>query len=79
MTEWLAEMGTFLLQTILVMAAAGILLVMMRRNKESSEHGLKLYVESLDYKTPARNPRPPLTTKLQGARKNQGKAHRHQD
>ena len=42
MTEWLAEMGTFLLQTILVMAAAGILLVMMRRNKESSEHGLKL-------------------------------------
>lgn len=79
MTEWLAEMGTFLLQTILVMAAAGILLVMMRRNKESSEHGLKLYVESLNDQRRARNRRLRVTTTVHGARKKLVKALRHEE
>lgn len=79
MTEWLAEMGTFLLQTTLVMAAAGILLVMMRRNKESSEHGLKLYVESLNDQRRARNRRLRVTTTVHGARKKLVKAFRHEE
>ena len=79
MTEWLAEMGTFLLQTTFVMAAAGILLVMMRRNKESSEHGLKLYVESLNDQRRARNRRLRVTTTVHGARKKLVKAFRHEE
>ena len=36
MAEWLAEMGTFLLQTTLVMLAAGLLVLLVPRGKESN-------------------------------------------
>ena len=44
MAEWLVEMGTFLLQTTLVLAAAAALLMLVMRSKESPSSGLKLQV-----------------------------------
>jgi len=72
MAEWLAEMGTFLLQTTLVMLAAGLLVLLVPRGKESNEHGLKLHVESLNDQRRARNRRLRVTTTAQGARKKTG-------
>ena len=79
MAEWLAEMGTFLLQTTLVMLAAGLLVLLVLRGKESNEHGLKLHVESLNDQRRARNRRLRVTTTAQGARKKLVKAFRHEE
>ncbi|WP_422103647.1 protease SohB [Vreelandella sp.] len=79
MAEWLAEMGTFLLQTTLVMAAAGLLLLVVLRGKENNEHGLKLHVESLNDQRRTRNRRLRVSTTAQGARKKLVKAFRHEE
>lgn len=79
MAEWLAEMGTFLLQTTLVMVAVGLLVLLVLRGKESNEHGLKLHVESLNDQRRARNRRLRVTTTAQGARKKLVKAFRHEE
>ncbi|MCO7228238.1 protease SohB [Halomonas sp. CnH100-B] len=79
MAEWLAEMGTFLLQTTLIMAAAGLILLIVLRSKESSEQGLKLHVESLNDQRRARHRRLRVTTTAQGARKKLLKAFRQEE
>ncbi|XQU07172.1 protease SohB [Halomonas sp. LY9] len=79
MAEWLAEMGTFLLQTTLVMVAAGVVLLMVMRSKESNDHGLKLQVESLNDQRRHRHRRLRVTTTAQGARKKLLKAFRQEE
>ena len=79
MAEWLAEMGTFLLQTTLIMAAAGLMLLIVLRSKESNEQGLKLHVESLNDQRRARHRRLRVTTTAQGARKKLLKAFRQEE
>lgn len=79
MAEWLAEMGTFLLQTTLIMAAAGLILLIVLRSKESNEQGLKLHVESLNDQRRARHRRLRVTTTAQGARKKLLKAFRQEE
>ena len=79
MAEWLAEMGTFLLQTTLIVAAAGLMLLIVLRSKESNEQGLKLHVESLNDQRRARHRRLRVTTTAQGARKKLLKAFRQEE
>tara|TARA_R100001230_G_C5687632_1_gene198125 strand:+ start:2421 stop:3467 length:1047 start_codon:yes stop_codon:yes gene_type:complete len=79
MAEWLAEMGTFLLQTTLIMSAAGLMLLIVLRSKESNEQGLKLHVESLNDQRRARHRRLRVTTTAQGARKKLLKAFRQEE
>ena len=79
MAEWLAEMGTFLLQTTLIVAAAGLILLIVLRSKESNEQGLKLHVESLNDQRRARHRRLRVTTTAQGARKKLLKAFRQEE
>ena len=79
MAEWLAEMGTFLLQTTLIMSAAGLILLIVLRSKESNEQGLKLHVESLNDQRRARHRRLRVTTTAQGARKKLLKAFRQEE
>ncbi len=79
MAEWLAEMGTFLLQTTLIMSAAGLILLIVLRSKESNEQGLKLHVESLNDQRRTRHRRLRVTTTAQGARKKLLKAFRQEE
>lgn len=79
MAEWLAEMGTFLLQTTLIMSAAGLILLIVLRSKESNEQGLKLHVESLNDQRRARHRWLRVTTTAQGARKKLLKAFRQEE
>lgn len=79
MAEWLVEMGTFLLQTTLVLAAAAALLMLVMRSKESPSSGLKLQVESLNDQRRARGRRLRVSTTEQGARKKLIKAFRQEE
>lgn len=79
MAEWLVEMGTFLLQTTLVLAAAAALLMLVMRSKESPSSGLKLQVESLNDQRRARGRRLRVNTTEQGARKKLIKAFRQEE
>ncbi|MCG7578519.1 MULTISPECIES: protease SohB [unclassified Halomonas] len=79
MAEWVVEMGTFLLQTTLIMGAVGLLLIIVMRSKETGEHGLKLHVESLNDQRRARQRRLRVTTTVQGARKKLIKAFRQEE
>ncbi|WP_394424633.1 protease SohB [Vreelandella stevensii] len=79
MAEWLVEMGTFLLQTTLVLAAAAALLMLVMRSKESPSSELKLQVESLNDQRRARGRRLRVNTTEQGARKKLIKAFRQEE
>lgn len=79
MAEWLVEMGTFLLQTTLVLAAAAALLMLVMRSKESPSSGLRLQVESLNDQRRARGRRLRVNTTEQGARKKLIKAFRQEE
>ncbi len=79
MSEWIAEMGTFLLQTTFVMALFGGVLLLVMRSKESSDQGLKLHIESLNDERRLRNRRLQVTTTSAGARKKLVKAFRQEE
>ena len=68
--------GHILTATTLVMLAAGLLVLLVLRGKESNEHGLKLHVESLNDQRRARNRR--LCHATAGGRKKLVKAFRHE-
>ena len=42
MSEWVAEIGTFVVQTTIVMALIGIGLLLIARTKQDKESDLKL-------------------------------------
>ncbi|MFC7367969.1 MULTISPECIES: protease SohB [Vreelandella] len=79
MGEWIAEMGTFLLQTILVMVIVGGVLLLVVRSKESSDDGLKLHIESINDERRLRNRRLRVNTTSPGARKKLVKAFRQEE
>jgi serine protease SohB len=79
MGEWIAEMGTFLLQTILVMVIVGGVLLLVVRSKESSDDGLKLNIESINDERRLRNRRLRVNTTSPGARKKLVKAFRQEE
>lgn len=43
MNEWIAEIGTFVVQTTIVMSLIGIGLILMARTKQDKESDLKLW------------------------------------
>ncbi|WP_301585097.1 protease SohB [Halomonas alkaliantarctica] len=79
MSEWLIEIGTFLIQTVLLMAIVGMVLAIVLRNKESEEHSLKLTVESLNDQRRSRGRKLRVTTSEHGARKKLVKAFRQEE
>ncbi|WP_434985611.1 protease SohB [Vreelandella zhaodongensis] len=79
MGEWIAEMGTFLLQTMLVMVIVGGVLLLVMRSKESSDDGLKLHIESINDERRLRNRRLRVNTTSPGARKKLVKAFRQEE
>ncbi|ASK18910.1 protease SohB [Halomonas sp. N3-2A] len=79
MSDWMVEMGTFLIQATLLMAMVGIVLALVLRNKESGDNSLKLSVESLNDQRRSRGRRLRVTTTEQGARKKLVKAFRQEE
>lgn len=79
MSEWIIEIGTFLIQAIIVMALIGTLLLVIMRSKGADESSLKLHVESLNDQRRARGRRLRVSTAAQGARKKLIKAFRQEE
>ena len=79
MNEWIAEIGTFVVQTTIVMSLIGIGLILMARTKQDKESDLKLYIEPLNDQRRRRGRRLRLAATLPGARKKLLKAFRHED
>lgn len=79
MNEWIAEIGMFFVQTTIVMALIGIVLLLIARTKQDKESDLKLYIEPLNDQRRRRGRRLRLTSTLPGARKKLIKAFRTED
>ncbi|WP_404474742.1 protease SohB [Vreelandella venusta] len=79
MSEWVVEIGTFLVQAIIVMALVGFILLLIMRSKESDNSALKLHVESLNDQRRSRERRLRVHTTPHGARKKLIKAFRQED
>lgn len=79
MSEWVVEMGTFLVQAVIVMALVGIVLLLIIRSKETDDGNLKLHVESLNDQRRSRGRRLRVTTTEHGARKKLIKAFRQEE
>lgn len=79
MSEWVAEMGTFLVQTTIVMVLLGIGLLLLVRSKEANDSGLKLHVQSLNEQRRLRGRRLRVTSTESGARKKLVKAFRQEE
>ena len=69
MSEWVAELGTFLVQTAIVIAFLVIGLLLITRSKQAKERGLTLRVEQLNDQRLDRGRRLRLATALPSARK----------
>ncbi|WP_206514881.1 hypothetical protein, partial [Xanthomonas perforans] len=69
MSEWVAELGTFLVQTAIVIALLVIGLLLITRSKQAKERGLTLRVEQLNDQRLDRGRRLRLATALPSARK----------
>ncbi|MGO2241021.1 MAG: protease SohB [Halomonas sp.] len=69
MSEWVAELGTFLVQTAIVIALLVIGLLLITRSKQAKERGLTLRVEQLNDQRLDRGRRLRLATALPYARK----------
>ena len=69
MSEWVAELGTFLVQTAIVIALLVIGLLLITRSKQAKERGLTLRVEQLNDQRLDRDRRLRLATALPSARK----------
>ncbi|MBR2512714.1 MAG: protease SohB [Halomonas sp.] len=79
MSEWVVEIGTFLVQAVIVMALIGFVLVLIMRSKESDDGSLKLHIESLNDQRRSRGRRLRVTTTEHGARKKLIKAFRQEE
>ncbi|MBZ5487824.1 protease SohB [Halomonas aquamarina] len=79
MSEWIAEMGTFLLQTTIVMVLLGLALLVVLRGKGAQGRDLKLYIEPLNEQRLARKRRLKAASSEPGARKRLIKAFRRED
>lgn len=79
MSEWVVEIGTFLVQAVIVIALIGFVLVLIMRSKESDDGSLKLHVESLNDQRRSRGRRLRMTTTEHGARKKLIKAFRQEE
>ena len=79
MNEWITEIGTFVVQTTIVMLLIGIGLLLMARTKQDKESDLKLHIEPLNEQRRRRGRRLRLTATLPGARKKLLKAFRNED
>ncbi|MGP9809234.1 protease SohB [Halomonas sp. AOP12-C2-37] len=69
MSEWVAELGTFLVQTAIVIAMLVIGLLLVTRSRQAKERGLTLRVEPLNDQRLDRSRRLRLATALPSARK----------
>ncbi|PRY65553.1 serine protease SohB [Vreelandella songnenensis] len=79
MSEWIAEMGTFLLQTTIVMVLLGLVALLMLRSKGTQGSDLKLYIEPLNEQRLARKRRLKAAASEPGARKQLIKTFRRED
>ncbi|MGQ7263202.1 protease SohB [Vreelandella sp. V005] len=79
MNEWIAEIGTFVVQTTIVMSLIGLGLILIARTKQDKQSDLKLYIEPLNDQRKRRARRLRLVATLPGARKKLLKAFRHED
>ncbi|UXZ55658.1 protease SohB [Halomonas sp. 7T] len=79
MSEWVVEIGTFLVQAVIVMALVGFILLLIMRSKESDNSSLKLHVESLNDQRRSRERRLRVHSTQHGARKRLIKAFRKED
>ncbi len=79
MNEWVVEIGTFVVQTTIVMALIGIGLLLIARTKQGKESDLKLYIEPLNDQRRRRMRRLRMAATLPGARKKLLKTFRNED
>lgn len=79
MNEWIAEIGTFVVQTTIVMSLICLGLILIARTKQDKQSDLKLYIEPLNDQRKRRARRLRLVATLPGARKKLLKAFRHED
>ncbi|CAN0557681.1 unnamed protein product [Ectocarpus sp. 12 AP-2014] len=79
MSEWVAEVGMFAVQTTIVMALLGFGLLLVTRTKQNKESDLKLYIEPLNDQRRRRGRRLRLAATLPAARKKLMKAFRAED
>ncbi|MEA2117576.1 protease SohB [Halovibrio sp. HP20-50] len=79
MNEWVAEIGTFIVQTTIVMALLGVGLILITRTKQDKESDLKLTIEPLNDQRRYRARRLRLAATQASKRKKLLKAFRHDD
>lgn len=79
MNEWIAEIGTFIVQTTIVMVLVGLGLLLIARTKQHKESDLKLHIEPLNDQRRHRERRLRLTSTLPGGRKKLLKTFRNED
>lgn len=79
MSEWVAEIGMFVVQTTFVMALLGFVLLLVARTKQDKESDLKLTIEPLNEQRRRRGRRLRVAATLPAARKKLVKAFRSED
>lgn len=79
MSEWMAEMGTFVVQTTIVVVLLGLGALLVLRSKGSHEGDLNLHIEPLNDQRRSRKRRLRVAATEQGARKKLIKAFRQED
>ncbi|MDQ7730202.1 protease SohB [Halomonas sp. SpR8] len=79
MSEWVAEIATFVVQTTIVMALIVIGLLLVTRTKNDKESDLKLSIEPLNDQRRRRGRRLRLAATMPGARKKLLKAFRREN
>ncbi|RUR32537.1 protease SohB [Vreelandella nanhaiensis] len=79
MSEWMAEMGTFLVQTTIIMVLLGLVVLLVLRSKGAHDSDLKLHIEPLHEQRLSRKRRLRLAATDSGARKKLVKAFRNED
>ena len=79
MSEWMAEMGTFLVQTTIIMVLLGLGVLLVLRSKGTHDSDLKLHIEPLNEQRLSRKRRLRVAATDPGARKKLVKAFRNED
>ncbi|RUR38583.1 protease SohB [Vreelandella populi] len=79
MSEWMAEMGAFLVQTAIVMVLLGLGVLLVLRSKGTHDSDLKLHIEPLNEQRLSRKRRLRLAATDPGARKKLVKVFRNED
>lgn len=79
MSEWVADIGMFVVQTTIVMALLGFVLLLVARTKQDKESELKLTIEPLNEQRRRRGRRLRVAATLPAGRKKLIKAFRSED